>query len=257
MAVACCFDRNVRGDTDVWLGDAGRLSRFTFEGGGNNYALWSPDGTRIASALDPEGSGELLSEAGEPRRRRRTAAGSARPKGLRDWSPDGRFLMYLAVAAVPSVHGLFVLPLEGERKPFPFVDTRFNEVWGQFSPDGRWVVYQSDESGRWEICVRPFPPERGGQWPVSTSGGVYPRWSPDGKEVYYIAPDSKLMATPVTVRGDALEVGTPLALFQTRIVGGGSNVVGRRQQYTVASDGRFLINETTGDAATSGRSPSS
>jgi len=111
------------------------------------------------------------------------------------------------------------------------------------------VAYQSDESGQHEIYVRAFPGP-GGQWQVSTSGGVYPRWAPGGHELYYIAPDSRLMTVPITAKGDALDAGTPVVLFQPRIVGGGTNVVGSRQQYDVAPDGRFLINVTTDETTT-------
>jgi len=85
----------------------------------------------------------------------------------------------------------------GDRKPYAFLSTPFNEQGGVFSPDGRWVAYQSNESGRDEIYVRPFPGP-GGQWQVSTAGGSDPRWRPDGKELYYLAPDLKLMAAAVS-----------------------------------------------------------
>ena len=126
----------------------------------------------------------------------------------------------------------------------------FSELWGQFSPDGRWIAYQSDESGRQEIYVRAFPGP-GGQWQVSTSGGVYPRWAPGGKELYYIGPEGRLMAVPITAKASAVEVGTPVVLFPSRIVGGGSNVVGSRQQYDTAPDGRILIKITTDESTTS------
>jgi Tol biopolymer transport system component len=125
--------------------------------------------------------------------------------------------------------------------------SNFEEHRGQFSPDGRWVVYISDESGRPEIYVRPFPGP-GGQWQVSTNGGVQPRWNPDGKELYYIAPDGQLMAASIAVQNGAIEAGAPMALFQTRVSGGGTNTY-TKPQYDVAPDGRFLINTIT-DAST-------
>jgi hypothetical protein len=114
-----------------------------------------------------------------------------------------------------------------------------------FSPNGRWVAYQSNESGRYEIYIRPFPGP-GRQWPVSTAGGAQPRWKSDGKELYWIAADAKLMAAPITVTGNAIETGAPTALFPTRIYLGGSEQP-MRGQYNVASDGRFLINTVIGD----------
>src|SRR5262249_25095069 len=138
--------------------------------------------------------------------------------------------------------------LAGRKRPFVFLRTRFNESYGTFSPDGRWVAYLSDESGRYEVYVRPFAKTSepsvagaGGESQVSTSGGVYPRWRSDGKELYYLAPDGKLMAAPITVKGETLDPGAPVALFQTRILGGGADL-NSGPQYDVSRDGRFLIN---------------
>ena len=154
---------------------------------------------------------------------------------------------------------LWALPLEGDRKPLVFLNASFAERQGVFSPDGRWVAYASNESGRFEIYVRPFQGAgatsalgtASGQWQVSTAGGIWQRWRPDGKELYYIAyiaPDGKMMAAPIAVNGTTtLDVGAPVALFQTRIVGGGTSIdLGR--QYDVAADGRFLINVATNEA---------
>jgi Tol biopolymer transport system component len=121
------------------------------------------------------------------------------------------------------------------------LSTGFRNLWGQFSPDGRRIAYQSDESQRFEIYVSPFPGSSRKSL-VSTSGGVYPRWSPDGRELYYFDPDGTLMAVSIAVTGDSLDVGKPVALFQPRIVGGGASQSGYRQQYDVAPNGRFLIN---------------
>jgi hypothetical protein len=135
---------------------------------------------------------------------------------------------------------LWALPLFGERKAFPFVNTSFDERNGKFSPDGRWVAYISDELGRYEVYVQPFP-GLGGKWQVSTGGGSAPQWRHDGKELFYIAPDGRLMAAPIQAAGLTLHVGTPVSLFRTRIVGGGQS--SQSQQYAVSPDGqRFLIN---------------
>ena len=134
---------------------------------------------------------------------------------------------------------VWVLPLAGDRKPVPVANTNFDEREGQFSPDVRWIAYQSNESGRGEIYVQPFPGP-GAKLQVSTNGGSQVRWRRDGKELFYIAPDNKLMAVPITVapNGQTLEPGTPVELFPTQIA---SNPAGR-QQYAVSSDGqRFLI----------------
>jgi hypothetical protein len=191
-----------------------------------------------------------------------------------DWSADGRFLLYQSTDP-QTLRDLWVLPmsganaspagrsqeeLEGDRKPWVFLKTNFEERQAQFSPDGRWVAYMSNESGQQEIYVRPFSGQSspaspdavgdraGGQWQVSTAGGISTLWGPNGKELYYIAPDGKLMAVPIAVNGATLAPGTPVALFQARIYGDGTDN-GQGGQYDVSRDGRFLINTVPGDAA--------
>ncbi len=158
-------------------------------------------------------------------------------------SPDGRFVLF-EISDPGRNDDLWAVPLEGDRKPQAFLNTSFFEQGGQFSPDGRWVAYVSNESGLYQVYVRPFPgPD--GQWEVSTSGGSQPRWRSDGKELYYIAPEGTLMAASVAVNGAAFQPGGPVALFQPPIFGGGTNI--GQQQYDVAPDGRFLINVTIGE----------
>ena len=135
-----------------------------------------------------------------------------------------------------------------DRKPKVVVNTPFEETIGQFSADGRWVAYQTNESGRFEIVVQPFP-EPTGKWQVSTNGGSQPRWRADGQELYFIAPDGKLMAAPVSASGSTFETGTPAALFQTRITS--AYAAAYRPQYAVSRDGRFLINQPTEESTTS------
>jgi hypothetical protein len=152
---------------------------------------------------------------------------------------------------------LWVVPMTGDRTPSVFLKTPFREWVGAFSPDGRWVAYQSNESGRSEIYVRPFVPPgakgtatgaAGGQWQVSTAGGAYPVWRPDGKELYYLDSAGAMMAAPITVTGATFAPGAPAVLFPTRIVGGGEQEQQGRQ-YDVAPDGRFLINTELDGAA--------
>jgi len=115
---------------------------------------------------------------------------------------------------------LWALPLTGsDRKPFEVARTPANDNNGQFSPDGRWVAYETDESGRFEIVVQPFP-EATDKWTVSNGGGTQPRWSADGKELYFIAPDGKLMAAPITSTA-TFAAGTPTALIPARLAPGG------------------------------------
>ena len=173
---------------------------------------------------------------------------SDQAKNPNSWSADGRFVLYFSND--PQSNGdLWVVPTEGDHTPSVVLKTPFREAFGVFSPDDRWIAYQSNESGRPEIYVRPFvapgaagtaAAATGGQVLVSTAGGIVPVWRPDGKELYYLNPAGAMMAAPITVTGATLAPGAPVVLFPTRIVGGGADVqVGRN--YDVAPDGRFLI----------------
>jgi len=149
------------------------------------------------------------------------------------WSADGGHVLFTNLAGPGD---LWTVPLSGDKKPSPFLQTRFNETNGRFSPDGRWVAYQSNESGRPEVYVAPFPGP-GGKWQVSTGGGVLPRWRRDGKELFFAVPtDGMMMAASVNGEASAFQVGAVQPLFQVR--GGGP-----RYFYDVSADGqRFLLN---------------
>ena len=244
-------DRNVDNNSNVWTFDGVRRTRFTL-GARAEYPIWSPDGGRMVySTRGPGNPGSLFEKPsnGDSSETKLEFVESQQAVIAQDWSRDGRFLMY-SVLSDPTVGGdLWVLPMEKGSKPFAFLSTEAYERQGKFSPDGRWVAYQSNQSGAAEIYVRPFPPGPGGQWQISASGGTQPRWSPDGKELYYIAPDGRLMAVAVVVNGAILEPGEPLPLFQARIAG--RTTSNSRPQYDVAPDGRFLVNT----ALDSGASP--
>jgi dipeptidyl aminopeptidase/acylaminoacyl peptidase len=179
---------------------------------------------------------------------------TSQAKSPLDWSRDGRFLLF-SMQDSKTATDLWVLPLMGERKPFAVLQSSFDEMEGQFSPDGRWLVYASNESGRYEIYVRTFP-EAGGKWQISVAGGVQPRWRRDGHELFYVAPDTRLMAVPIRLAPDThtLDAGTPVPLFPTRLATGGNIATAgflARTQYAVAPDGRFLMNIAADDAVTS------
>jgi Tol biopolymer transport system component len=175
---------------------------------------------------------------------------SANRKFPGDWSADGRFIIYDDVH--PSRRAdLWIVPLAGQREPIPFLTTPANESLAKFSPDGRWIAYASDESGRREVYVRDFAPDRvpaagSARITISTAGGDRPRWRPDGKELYYITRGGTLMAVPVKL-GAALEPGIPVALFDTNTAG--------TMSYDVAADGRFLINTLSDDDSSSSSPP--
>ncbi len=254
--------RTVQGNTDLWLLDGARTSRLTFDAGGDRTPIWSPDGRRLVFNSDRTGVRDLYGKDASGAGVEARLVASAQSKVATDWSADGRFLLYVSLDP-QTAWDLWAQEMDPStgaaregRAPGTVLRTPFIELWGRFSPDGRWVAYQSNASGRMEIYVRPgTPPAAAGaaapapsaQWQVSTAGGIHPSWRADGQALYYLGPDGALMAAPVTTRGTALEPGTPVALFPTRIVGGWDG--GQSPQYDVTRDGRFLINTVLDDAA--------
>jgi eukaryotic-like serine/threonine-protein kinase len=238
------------GNTDIWLLDGTRASRITFGAGREAFAAWSPDGNRLVYTLGElnRNAGDLYLKLANGAREDELLQASDRFLFPSHWSADGRYLLYFAPDPETQMD-LWILPMTGERKPFAFLKTSATEVWGQFSPDGRWVAYQSNESGSNEVYVRPFNPPGagaehrtdGGKWQVSTGGGIHPVWRRDGKELYFLNPAGEMMAAPITISGSTFQTGAIKRLFPTRIWGGGVDGTQGRQ-YDVAPDGRFLVN---------------
>jgi serine/threonine protein kinase/Tol biopolymer transport system component len=244
------FDRReTDGNTDIWLLDLNRgvRTRFTSDANIDLAPLWSPDGSRIVFSSNRDGIVDLYEKrlSGGSEARLFESRMERRPQ---DWARDGRFLLYRMLDSKTGMD-LWVLPFEEGKKPFPAVQTEFDENHGQFSPDGKWIAYGSNVSGRYEIYVRQFPPS-GGDVRISTDGGAQARWGPGGRELFYIGLDGRLMAVPIRVDGAVLVPGSPTALFATRIAGG-ATFGNQLHQYAVAADGqRFLINSYTEEAAT-------
>ena len=212
-------------------------TRLTMGSSGGMNPVWSPDGRYVAYNA-PGGIYRKTTEGGAPRELLLHSSTLAVPKS---WSPDGRYLVYAQVnPAATGSADLFALPLEGDRKPVVLANSSANEDQGQFSPDGHWVAYTSNESGLSEIYVIPFPPApAGGRWLVSRGGGVQPRWRRDGRELFYISPDWTMMAVPV-VTAPVFQAGTPQPLFNTEMVDTGIRT--GPMSWDVAPDGkRFLI----------------
>jgi Tol biopolymer transport system component/predicted Ser/Thr protein kinase len=230
---------------DIWLYDVARglRTRFTFGPGNTSASLWSPDGNRIVFNSRRKGSFDLYQKASSGAGSEETLLEDNLDKYPDSWSPDGKFVLYENFASSRSSK-LFVLPLSGDRKPFPLPQTQFGEAHGRISPDGRWVAYRSNESGRNEIYVAPFPGP-GGKWQISNAGGTHPRWRQDGSEIFYLTPDYRLMAASVSGKGPGFEVGAVKSLFATRIVGGGD------YQYDVSADGQRFLIDTSPEQATS------
>jgi Tol biopolymer transport system component len=235
--------RTVNGNTDVWLIDAARgvPTRFTFDAGQDIHPVWSADTSRVVFESNRKGYNNLYWKLSSGAGVDELLLDSDQGKTPTDWSSDGRFLLFRSNDPQTG-YDLWVLPVSGDKKLFPFLKTPAAERDGQFSPDGKWIAFQSNESGRVEIYVQPFPGP-GGKFQVSSNGGAQPRWNKNGKEIFYVSLDSKMMAAPVKLSpdGQSLETGVPAVLFPVRIAGG-PLPGGNKQQYAVSSDGlRFLV----------------
>jgi eukaryotic-like serine/threonine-protein kinase len=204
---------------DLWLLDFARgvRTRFTFRQSLGSPAVWSADGSRIIFA-----SGNTLDTIYE-----KDSSGAGEEKELlkkpteikipSSWSRDGRFLLYTTANVPNTGFDMWVLPLEDDRKPALLLGTEFNERDGSFSPDTRWIAYDSNESGRYEIYVRPFnasgPSLGAGKWQVSKDGGTQPRWRADGKELIFRAANGSPVAVEVDGSSPAFQPGIPKQLF--------------------------------------------
>jgi Tol biopolymer transport system component len=233
------IDRAESGMSRVLLGDPARgvFTRLTSTNATETAGSLTPDGSVIFTVTGGGVAGDLyVMHPNSPTAE--LLAKSEYVKHPNDVSPDGKYLIY-------DEHGvqrqdLWILPLNAgnNTKPILFLATAADETFGQFSPDGKWVAYRSTESGRPEVYVREFQPDQtpaGGakKWLVSTDGGDKPRWSRDGKELYYVAANGQMMATPVKT-GATFEPRIPARLFDAQFSG--------YFPYDVSLDGQFLIN---------------
>ena len=227
---------------DLWLLDVARgtESRFTADSR-SEFPVWSADGTSIVFRSLREGQGVVsrksINAAGQVEEIKPGIA-NARPV---DWSRDGRYL--IEQTNEPTSRGdLWVVPLVGDGKPFPFLQTEFNEHHAKLSPNGRWLAYVSDETTQNEIYVQSFP-TMGRKRQISRNGGRFPVWSRDGTQLFYFGDDQKMMAVQVTA-GTSFEAGPPEALFDVRL--SCCDI-----WFDVTKDGRFLIPTLVGDASSS------
>src|SRR5918999_919260 len=225
-----------KGASDVWVMELARgtTSRLTFDPANDGDAVWSPDGGRVVFSSMREGLPNLYQKLSSGAGGEELLLKTEDAKFATDWSPDGRYVLYHALSR--QRFDLWVLPLFGERRPEHFLRTDFQEVSGRFSPDGRFVAYVSNESGRFEVYVQSFPAS-GGKWQVSNGGGGSPRWRRDGRELFYLSADGKLMAVEVDGSSDRFEAEVPAPLFEPRV-----GAISGDSPYDVAADGRrFLV----------------
>ena len=228
------LDRQDLQNSGIWLKDPAHGSDMRLTPGHIKVSnpVWSPDGRRIAfSTLNQSGMvyqvyQHVLGEAGEDQ----PLDVDTRSKVLEDWSRDGRYLIETALDSNKAGH-IWVLPLFGDRKAYPLLHSEANELETKLSPDTHWLAYASDETSRKEVYVVGFP-KLDGKWQISTGGGDRPVWSRDGKELYFISADQKMMSVGIK-SGDRFDYTAPKPLFDTPISPFAS--------FDIAKDGRFLI----------------
>jgi Tol biopolymer transport system component/DNA-binding winged helix-turn-helix (wHTH) protein len=231
-------------NTDIWVIETNRRvqSRFTFDPGQDEGPLWSHDGQRLLWLSDRGGrngfyqkssNGLATDESTVP-----VGAELSFASAPSDWSADGRFLLYTDLQEGSALH-LWVLSMDGKRRPYRLLPGSAADVEGQFSPDGRWVAYSSNESGRWQVYVVPFLGP-GARFQISTDGGQQPRWRRDGKELFFLSKDRRLMAAAVKT-GSTFEFSPASPLFETHA----HEPLTAEEFFTydVSPDGkRFLVN---------------
>jgi serine/threonine protein kinase/Tol biopolymer transport system component len=241
--------------SDIWVYEWERdaLTRLTFAGESNGYPVWTPDGQRIVySSIEKGGVNNLwwirADGAGDAQR----LAESKSPQYLSAWRPDGKVLAFRQVN--PETNSdVMTLPIEGSEKsgwkpgkPKPFVNSAFADAEPAFSPDGRWLAYHSNETGSFEVYVRPFPGP-GGKWQISSGGGLDPKWSRNGKELFYRTPDSKIMVATYTTSGDSFHADKPQLWSPGQFTDRGGGIF----NFDLHPDGkRFAVLKTPGTEQT-------
>jgi Tol biopolymer transport system component/predicted Ser/Thr protein kinase len=243
--IAVAIREESKANTDIWIFDStrGAWSRFTFEPGNERAPLWSPDGSRIVYSSSSQGVLDLYEKPSSGGGEARLVVASPGDKFPTDRTRDGRFLVYHTFGG-NSFWDLWVAPTQNGGKPFPLFSSKFTEVQGHVSPDGRWIAYSSDESGRFEIYVTRFP-QKQGHWQISTAGGTQPWWRGDGKEIFFLGSEQTLMSVAVSA-SDAFEAAVPTPLFKANFP---AAVPAYWSNYGATTDGqRFLVSELVNEA---------
>jgi Tol biopolymer transport system component len=240
------FEPNINAP-ELWIVDLARGARTRLTSGPsqNSNAVWSPDGSRIAFSSDRSHQADLYEKAADGSLAERALLEGEGQRTAADWSPDGRFLLYWDRETGGQRRvGLSALPLSGERKPLTILErTTRQEFVARLSPDGRWLAYATDDTGRAEVFVTSFPAPAE-KWQVSTDGGTMPRWRRDGRELFYVSLDGRLMSVDVPA-GPTIRSGVPRLLFETL-----SPAMTATDFYDVSSDGQRFLMTLPADQAT-------
>jgi serine/threonine protein kinase/Tol biopolymer transport system component len=237
--VAVAASGETMAERDLWNFDVARNapSRMTSDPAADWFPAWSPDGSQIYFGSTRLGITSVFHKAGAGQDEKLDAAQPRFATYPADVSADGRLL--LCTQSTETGYDLVVTPLADPSKVVPFLVTRFNEAQARFAPNTRWIAYASDESGQYDVYVRPYPAANT-QARISLSGGMQPEWRRDGKELFYVAADGKMMAVPVSITGATFEAGTPTPLFSVEVPEATAPYPGH---YAVTADGqRFLVN---------------
>jgi hypothetical protein len=229
---------STRGARELWMYDvaSGSHTKFTSDLTDENWLIWSHDGKRVIFNSGRNHGLDLYQASSSGTGGEEALLVDRDAKWPVSWSPDGRFILYV-INNQRTGNDVLVLPLFGDRKPFPFLQTAAAENWAAFSPDGAWVAYSSNESGDPEVYVARFPPTSGRSWRISSGGGSQARWRRDGKELFYLAPGRVLMSAAIARLGSDFSAAPPQPLFEMRYA------YGQYHAFDVTSDGqRFLVN---------------
>ena len=215
-------------ENDLWIWDLRRatLTRLTLDPGQDWFPVWTPDGRRIIFSSNRGGQFNLWWQAADGTGAAERLTTSSNAQFLTGITPDGTAVVFYEVTPTMG-RDLLQLALDGTRRVTPLLQTKFDERNGIVSPDGRWLAYESNSSGPFEIYVRPFPNVGGGQWQVSTAGGRQPLWARSGKELFYVGADGALLRVPVEASGATWNAGTPMKLLEGRYYTGGGTLAAR------------------------------
>jgi Tol biopolymer transport system component len=226
---------------DIWILDLLRntKTRLTFGSSTQTSPVWSADGKTVFYRSNVKGPFHIYAKTADGSGAEQTVLeGNTAFEAPESSSPDQRYLAYRRAGDPSTTAAIWALPLFGDRKPFPVVQTEFNQGGAVVSPDGKWLAYDSDATGRFEAYITAFP-GAGAKWQVSTGGGLSPKWRRDGKEVFFLDVSDNVLAVDVNTLGNTVRLGTPHVLFHSaegQTMQGGA--------YDVTADGKkFIVND--------------